>query len=94
MTVDEFSKLILSLAAAGGMIAVSIGLFKVLMSAGSNLDDLRRTTQNMGKITDNLIEEQKHLDVVLNNVESISSDIKDMLGFVGKINSYVKKFKK
>lgn len=92
MTSDDFSKIILSIAGTIGIVSISIGIFKVLLSAGSNLDDLRRTTQNMGKITDNLVLEQKIVDNVLLNIESISGDIKDMLGFVGKISLFIKKF--
>ncbi|MEI6462924.1 MAG: hypothetical protein WCO33_04660 [bacterium] len=92
MTSDDFSKIILSIAGTIGIVSISLGILKVLLSAGNNLDDLRKTTQNMGKITENFVEEQKHLDIVLLNIEGISSDLKDMLGFVGKIGTAIKKF--
>ncbi|MEI6887315.1 MAG: hypothetical protein WCK31_03725 [bacterium] len=91
MTSDDFSKIFLSIAGTIGIVSISMGILKVLLSASNNLDDLRKTTQNMGRITDNIVEEQKHLDIVLVNIEDISSDIKDMLGFVGKISSMIKK---
>ena len=68
MEINDLWKLILALAVSGSLIGVSIYIMKLLSATTDNVKDLRKTVQNMGKITDGLVENQKTLTESINGV--------------------------
>lgn len=65
MNTDELTKLIFIISISISILVIAFGLLRVLWILADNLKDAQKTTRNMGLITDNLINEQKMLDEIL-----------------------------
>lgn len=103
MDVDIVIKIIVAVGLTGSVVGISIQLMRLLSAVTENVKDFRRVTNNLGKITDQLIEEQKMLDEAISAfskagkaasgaVEMVSDEVVkplvDLLSFVKDIKGY------
>ncbi|MDD3647001.1 MAG: hypothetical protein PHS44_00675 [Candidatus Dojkabacteria bacterium] len=86
MEINELYKLILAVTIGGSIVTVSIYIAKLLAAVTDNIKDLRKTVQNVGVITDGLIENQKSLTAA---VETISRIVKKAEGAVDSITNKI-----
>lgn len=82
MDVNQIYKLVFAVTIGGSLVGVSIYLMKLISAVTDNVKDFRKTTKNLGVITDELIEEQKELSEVLKSAKRITSKVENLVDSV------------
>ena len=84
MSVDEITKLIYAFGLTGSVIGVSIFLMRLLDRASRRLDDMKKTTDNLGEISERVADNMDLLEESLELITGITRKLKQ--GFVDPLS--------
>jgi hypothetical protein len=82
MEYDIVIKFIYAIGISGSIVLIAVAVFKLLNSVTKNVDDLRKTVQNLGILSDGLVEDH---DLIRDGIESLveaARKIKNMIGLI------------
>ena len=84
MSVDEITKLIYAFGLTGSVIGVSVFLMRLLDRASRRLDDMKKTTDNLGEISERVADNMDLLEESLELITGITRKLKQ--GFVDPLS--------
>lgn len=61
MSVDDLSKLMISMAVTFAIVVIAFGLFRILNNLASTISDLRKAVQNTSAISDLILEDYTNI---------------------------------
>lgn len=109
MDINDITKLILVLGVTFSIVGISYQVMRLIAAVTENLKDLRRTVQNIGVITDELIEDQRLIkggiqsfvnvgkkaeEMVASIQTKVINPLTELFAFVGGLKSTVNKVTK
>ncbi|MBU0976285.1 MAG: hypothetical protein ABIE03_07700 [Patescibacteria group bacterium] len=86
MEINDLYKLILAVTIGGSIVGISVYLAKLLSAVTDNINDLRKTVQNVGVITDGLVENQRSISSALDSAGRI---VKKVEGVVDSVSNKI-----
>lgn len=82
MELQEVGKFILYVAIAFSLLGVSVQLMRLINALTANIYDLRKTIQNVGILTDGLVEDQGLIKQGLEKFVSVAGQIENMVDMI------------
>ncbi|CAG0942264.1 hypothetical protein BROC_01804 [Candidatus Brocadiaceae bacterium] len=93
MTVDDFTKLLLAFAVAFAIIIIAWGLFKLLNTLASSVEDFRKAIKNTSDLSDLLVEDyakaREEVYSAVQGFKDFKASFVDPVRNIGKIASFV-----
>lgn len=91
MSVDEAVKLILAISFAFAVIGIAYSLIKLILKVTDVVEDARKPVQNVGSLSDMLLEDYDRVRGVIDIIEDVGLAIKNI--FSDPVNILSKIFK-
>ncbi len=95
MSVDEAVKLILAISFAFAIVGIAYSLIKLILKVSDVVEDTRKPVQNIGNLSDMLLEDYDRVRGVIDIVEDVGIALKnlfsDPVNIVSKLFNRVKK---
>lgn len=85
MSVDEFTKLILIFAIVFAIVGISWQLMRLIGKLADSVEDMRPTIKNVGKMSDQMVEDYKRISNLINSGVGFVTKLKENISGPGKM---------
>lgn len=96
MNVDDFTKLLLAIAASFAIVIISWGLFRILNNLAGSIQDFRKAIKNTSNLSDYLVEDylraREEIYAILKGVNEFKSSFVDPVRNITKAAGIIAPF--